>query len=82
MKNSKTFVKTLALALLAGAGLSGCVAVPYGSSPYGAPAYGYGHEAYAPQVYSAPAIVVPSIRLGLDLGYSGRRYRGGSYSRW
>ena len=70
MKNSKTFMKTLAIALLAGAGLSGCVAVPYGPSPYG------------PEAYSSPVVVVPSIRLGFDYGYGGRgRYRGGQ-GRW
>ena len=75
MKTSKTLVKTLALALLAGAGLSGCVAVPYGPSPYGGSPYGYGQEAYGPPVYSAP-VIVPSISLGF--GFGGRRHHG----RW
>jgi len=78
MKNSKTFIRTLALALLAGAGLSGCVAVPYGGSPYGGSPYGYGQEAYGPPVYSAPAVIVPSISLGF--GFGGRRHNG--YRRW
>ena len=73
MKNSTTFVKTSAIALLAGIGLSGCVAVPYGGSPYG-----YGQEAYGPPVYSAP-IVVPSISLGLGFRHGGRRHHRG---RW
>ena len=70
MNNSKTLIKTLAVALFAVAGLSGCVAVPYGPSPYGAEAYG------------PPVVVVPAIRLGFDYRYGGRgRYRGG-HGRW
>ena len=73
MKNSKTFVKTLAIALLAGAGLSGCVAVPYGPSPYGPAGYGG-------PVYSPPVVVAPVI--GFGYGYGGRGYYGGRHGHW
>ncbi|MEO8143862.1 MAG: hypothetical protein ABI654_06565 [Betaproteobacteria bacterium] len=72
MKNSKPMLKKLALVLLAGAGLSGCVAVPYGPSAYGGDPY-YGAPVYG------PAVVVPSISLGIGLG--GHGYRGGR-GRW
>lgn len=69
MKNSNTIVKTLAIALLAGAGLSGCVAVPaYGPSAYGGP------------VYSPPAVVVQPF-FGFGFGYGGRGHYGGR-GRW
>ena len=71
MKTSRVLTRTLALALLAGIGLSGCVAVPYGPSPYG-----YGQEAYGPPVYSAP-VIVPSISLGF--GFGGRRHHHRGY---
>lgn len=54
-------MKTFAIALLAGASLSGCVAVPaYGPSPYG---------------YGPPVVVAPVI--GFGYGYGGRGYYGG-----
>jgi hypothetical protein len=61
MKNSKTLVKTLAIALLAGAGLSGCIAVPVYDAP----------RAYGPV---APAIVVGPVFRPY---YGGGGYRGG-----
>jgi len=73
MKNAKTVVKTLAIALLAGAGLSGCIAVPVYDSP----------RAYGPVL--APAIVVgPVLRpyYGERGGYDrGSNYHGG-HRRW
>ena len=75
MNKPKTLMKTLAAALFAVAGLSGCVAVPYGPSPYGA-------EAYGPPVYSPPVVVVPAIRLGFDYGYGGRGRSRGGHGRW
>ena len=63
MKNSKTIVKTLAIALLAGAALSGCVAVPaYGPSPYGGP------------VYSSAVVVQPYFGIGYRGYYGGRSH--------
>jgi hypothetical protein len=73
MKNSKTLIKTLAIVLLAGAGLSGCVAVP----AYGP---GYGPGAYGPSVYSPPVVVAPVFGFGFG-GYGGRGYYGG-HGRW
>lgn len=71
MKNSKTLMKTLALALLAGAGLSGCIAVPVYDTP----------RAYGPVI--APAIVVGPVFRPY---YGARGYRGGYYGgprgRW
>ncbi len=71
MKNSKTILKTLAIALLAGAGLSGCIAVPVYDTPYG----------YGPGI--APAIVVgPLFRpYRGDHGYRGG-YSGGRRGGW
>lgn len=70
MKNSKTLVKTLAIALLAGAGLSGCIAVPVYDSP----------RAYGPG--GSPAIVVgPVFRPHYGGGYRGG-YQGRSHGRW
>jgi len=71
MKNSKTVMKTLALALLAGAGLSGCIAVPVYDTPH----------AYGPVI--APAIVVgPVFRPYYgDRSYRGG-YHGGPRGRW
>ena len=66
MKNSKALVKTLAIALLAGAGLSGCIAVP----AYGP---GYGPSAYGPPVYGPPVVVAPVF--GFGYGYGGRHGR-------
>ena len=75
MKNSKTYVKTLAIALLAGASLSGCVAVPAYGHPYG----------YGPPVYSPPVVVAPVFGFGYGhgygYGYGGRGYYGGR-GRW
>ena len=66
MKNSKTMFKALAIALLAGAGLSGCIAVPVYDSP----------RTYGPVI--APAIVVgPLFRPYYRGGYQGR-----SHGRW
>jgi hypothetical protein len=68
MKNSKKLVKALALALLAGTGLAGCIAVPVYDAPRG----------YGPLI--APAIVVgPVFRP-----YYGDRggYYGGGRGRW
>lgn len=73
MKNSKTMVKTLAIALLAGAGLSGCIAVPVYDTP----------RAYGPVV--APAIVVgPVFRPYYGGGYRdrGRNYGGPRGHYW
>ncbi len=67
MKNSKTMLKTLAIALLAGAGLSGCIAVPVYDTP----------RAYGPVV--APAIVVGPVFRPY---YGGRGYHGRSHGRW
>ena len=53
MKNSKTIIKMLAIALLAGVGLSGCVAIPYGPPGYSPSPY-YGQPAYSPPVVIAP----------------------------
>jgi hypothetical protein len=61
MENSKTLMKTLAIALLAGAGLSGCIAVPVYD---------------APRVYGSPAVVVQPY-FGFGSGYGGRGYYGG-----
>lgn len=70
MKNSKTIMKTLAIALLAGAGLSGCIAVPVYDTP----------RAYGPVI--APAIVVgPVFRPYYGGGYRGG-YQGRSHGRW
>lgn len=77
MKTSKTFVKTLAIALLTAAGLSGCVAVPYGPDPYGPDPYG--PQTYGPPAYSAP-LIVPSISLGF--GFGGRRHHHHRRGRW
>jgi hypothetical protein len=72
-------LKKLAVALLAVAGLSGCVAVPYGPSAYSDPYYGAPYGApYGGPVYG-PAVVVPSVSFGL--GFGGRGYRGG-HGRW
>jgi hypothetical protein len=69
MKNAKkAVVKKLAIAMLAGAGLSGCIAVPVYDQP----------RAYGPVF--APAIVVgPVVRP-----YYGERgrYYGGGHGRW
>jgi len=63
MENNRT-IKALAIALIAGAGLSGCVAIPaYGPPP------GYG-----PQVYS-PVVIAPWFGFGFHGG--GRGYYGG-----
>lgn len=50
MKNSMNARTTLAVALLAGAGLSGCAAVPNGTQDYGP--QGYGAPGYAPGIPS------------------------------
>ena len=70
MKNSKTLVKAVAIVLLAGAGLAGCIAVPVYDTP----------RAYGPVL--APAIVVgPVIRPYYSGGYRGGYY-GGGHGRW
>jgi hypothetical protein len=67
MKNSKTLMKTLAAALLAGVGLSGCIAVPVYDVP----------RAYGPAVVVGPAY---GPYYG-DRGYRGGYY-GGPHGRW
>jgi hypothetical protein len=67
MKNSKTMIKTLAIALLAVAGLSGCIAVPVYDTP----------RAYGPVI--APAIVVGPIFRPY---YGGGGYRDGRRRNW
>lgn len=78
MKNTKAFMKPLAVALLASAGLAGCAVVPAYGPGYG-PEYGhaYGH-AYGPEVYGP--VIVPSISIGIQSG-GGHRYRGGRRGR-
>jgi hypothetical protein len=68
MKNSKTVMKTLALALLAGIGLAGCIAVPVYDTP----------RAYGPVI--APALVVGPV-FRPYYGYRGG-YNGGPRGRW
>lgn len=73
MKNSKTLGKTVAIVLLAGTGLAGCIAVPVYDTP----------RAYGPVM--APAIVVgPVFRPYYGGGYGGYRggYYGGGHGRW
>ncbi len=64
--------KTLTMVLLAGFGLTGCVAVPYG------PAYG---PEYGPAVYAPPVVVGPSIGIGFGY-YGGRGYRSPRRHYW
>jgi hypothetical protein len=54
-------MKTLLIVLVAGLGLSGCVAVPYGGGP-----------GYAP-----PVVVAPAVGIGVGYSYVGRGYYGG-----
>lgn len=69
MKNHKPITKALAIALIAGAGLAGCVAVPaYGPPP------GYG-----PQVYGPPVVIEPWFGFGY---YGGGRGHYGGHGRW
>ena len=83
MKYSKTMMKKVAVALLAGASLSGCVAVPYGEPSNGPAAYGeptYGQEAYyGQQGYGQPVLIGPAVVVappkGFDLGDGGRGRR-------
>jgi hypothetical protein len=70
MKTKKPVLKTISLALLAGLGLAGCVAVPVYDGP----------RVYGPVV--APAIVVAPV-FRPYYGYGG--YRGGHFGgrgRW
>jgi hypothetical protein len=60
MEKSKTLMKTLVIALLAGASLSGCIAVPVYDTP---------------RVYGPPAVVVqPFFGFGYGGGYYGGRH--------
>jgi hypothetical protein len=68
MKNSKTLMKTVAVTLLAGTGLSGCIAVPVYDAP----------RAYGP--VTAPAIAVGPV-FRPYYGYRGGNY-GGPRGRW
>ena len=71
MKTTNTTMKTLTIALLAGLGLAGCVAVPVYDGP----------RAYGPLI--APAIVVgPVVRP--YFGYRAHRggYYGGRHRGW
>jgi hypothetical protein len=68
MKNTKTLIKTLAIALLAGTSLAGCIAVPVYEAP----------RAYGPAI--APAIVVGPV-FRPYYGYRGGNY-GGPHGRW
>ena len=63
-------MKTLAIALLAGAGLSGCIAVPVYDTPRA-----YGPPAVAVQPYFG-------LGFGYGYGYGGRGYYGGPRGRW
>jgi hypothetical protein len=72
MKNSRNLLKTLAVALLAGAGLSGCIAVPVHGGGYG---YGYG-AGHAPSSAYRPYYRDRGDR-GYRGGYDGGRYGGG-----
>lgn len=69
MKNHKTIIKALSIAVIAGVGLAGCAVVPaYGPPP------GYG-----PQVYAPAVVVAPWIGFGYQGGGRGHR---GSHGRW
>ena len=68
MKNSKTLVKTVAIVLLAGTGLAGCIAVPVYDAP----------RAYGPVV--TPVIAVGPVYRPY-YGYRGGYY-GGGHGRW
>ena len=59
MKNSKTMMKMSAVALLAGACLSGCVAAPPAS----------GELAYGPRIYDRAAVIEPAIGIGGGRGF-------------
>jgi hypothetical protein len=65
MKTKTRILKTLSIALLAGLGLAGCVAVPVYDGP----------RAYGPAVYAPPVVVTPAIGFGY-YGYRGHRYGG------
>ena len=69
MKNSKTLAKTVAIVLLAGTGLAGCIAVPVYDTP----------RVYGPVL--APAIVVGPVFRPYYGGYRGGYY-GGGRGRW
>jgi len=64
MNTTKLTMKTLTIVLLAGFGLGGCVAVPYGGGGY----YGGG-----------PVVYAPPVAVGIGVGYYGGRggYYGG-----
>ena len=70
MKNSRTLVKTLAVALLAAVGLSGCIAVPV----HGA-GRGYG-PAFAPAIVVSPVFRPYYGDRGYRGGYDGDRHGG------
>lgn len=73
MKTTKTTLKAFTIALLAGLGLSGCVAVPV---------YDGGPRAYGPPVYAPPTVVLqPVIGFGFGYGYGGHGYYGG-HGHW
>ena len=66
MKNSRTLVRTLAVALLAGVGLSGCIAVPV-----------HGGAGYAPAIVVGPVFRPYYGERSYRGGYRGG-YRDGS----